>query len=74
VIVTCVLLKVAFTCAIPRDVILLTFFLTALAMDLLHPLHGLLPGHRLARTLARARVRARALAAHRQPAAVAQPR
>src|SRR5947207_7236301 len=68
--VTSVLLKVALTCTTPLDVIFLIFFLTALPI-LLHPLHRLLAGDRLARSFARARVRARALPAHGQAAAVA---
>ncbi len=72
VMVMCVLLKVAFTCATPRATFFLIFFLTVFGHGLLHPLHGLLPGDGLLAALARARVGPRALAAHGQAAAVAQ--
>src|SRR5262245_43732475 len=68
--VTSVLLKLALTWTTPFELIFLIFFLTALPMSL-HSLHGLLAGDRLARTLARARVRARALAANGQTTTVA---
>src|SRR5688572_22669169 len=78
VMVTWVLLKDACTCAMPCTTCFFSFFPflapTVFVVIVLVPLRlGLRPDHGLARALARARVRVRALPAHRQVPAVAHP-